>query len=65
MGRKFTRKMKGGDVNIEAVNSTIRQLKEDVSRITADIETLGKDLELNGVHEVVTEEVEPKIQQRE
>jgi hypothetical protein len=65
MARKFTRKMKGGDVNIEAVNSTIRQLKEDVSRITADIETLGKNLELNVVPEVVTEKVEPKIQQNE
>jgi hypothetical protein len=61
MGGKFTRKMKGGDVNIEAVKSTIGQLKDDVSRITADIETLGKNLELNGVPEVVSEEVKPEV----
>jgi hypothetical protein len=65
MARKFTRKMKGGDVNIEAVNSTIRQLKEDVSRITADIEKLGQDLELNVVPEVFNEEVKIESEQSE
>lgn len=57
MARNYTRKMRGGDVNIEEVKSTIVQLKEDVSRITIDIETLGKNLELNGVPEVLSEEI--------
>lgn len=61
MGRKFTRKMKGGDVNIDDVKSTIGQLKDDVIRISNDIEKLGKDLELNVVPEVVTEEVNPEV----
>jgi len=65
MGRKFTRKMKGGDVDIEAVKSTIVQLKDDVSRITADIETLGKNLELNVVPEVFNEEVKIESEQSE
>jgi hypothetical protein len=61
MARKFTRKMKGGDLNIDNVKTTIGQLKDDVIRISNDIEKLGKDLELNGVHEVVTEEVTPEV----
>jgi hypothetical protein len=65
MGRKFTRKMKGGDLNIDNVKTTIGQLKDDVIRISNDIEKLGQDLELNVVPEVVTEEVKPEIQQSE
>lgn len=57
MDRNYTRKMRGGIVNIQAVKTTIGQLKDDVSRITADIETLGQDLELNGVPQVVSEEI--------
>jgi hypothetical protein len=57
MGRKFTRKMKGGDVIIDNVKTTIGQLKADVIKISNDIEKLGQDLELNVVPEVVTEEV--------
>jgi len=65
MARKFTRKMKGGDLNIDNVKTTIGQLKDDVIRISNDIEKLGQDLELNVVPEVVTEEVKPEIQQSE
>jgi hypothetical protein len=65
MGRKFTRKMKGGDLNIDNVKTTIGQLKDDVIRISNDIEKLGQDLELNVVPEVVTEEVKHEIQQSE
>ena len=65
MARKFTRKMKGGDLNIDNVKTTIGQLKDDVIRISNDIEKLGQDLELNVVPEVVTEEVTPEIQQSE
>lgn len=57
--------MRGGNVNIEAVKTTISQLKDDVSRITIDIETLGKNLELNGVPEVLNEEITSKEQQNE
>ena len=57
MTRNYTRKMRGGDVNIEEVKSTIVQLKDDVLRITDDIETLGKNLELNGVPEVLNKEI--------
>ena len=56
MARKFTRKMKGGVVNINDVKLTIGQLKDDVSRISNDIEKLGQDLELNIVPQVVTED---------
>jgi hypothetical protein len=63
MGRKFTRKMKGGDVDIKVVKSTIDKLKNDVSTITADIQELGKNLGLNGSAEVLNEEVEVKSQQ--
>ena len=65
MTRNYTRKMRGGEVNIEMVKTTIGQLKEDVSRITADIETLGKNLELNGSPEVLSEQVNNEIQQNE
>jgi len=63
MGRKFTRKMKGGDLNIDNVKTTIGQLKDDVIRISNDIEKLGQDLELNVVPEVVTEEVKFESEQ--
>ena len=63
MDRNYTRKMRGGDVNIEAVKETIGQLKADVSKITDDIEKLGQDLELNGSAEVLNEEVEIESQQ--
>ena len=63
MARNYTRKMRGGDVNIQAVKETIGQLKADVSKITADIEKLGQDLELNGSAEVLNEEVEIESQQ--
>jgi hypothetical protein len=63
MARKFTRKMKGGDVKIEQVKSTIGQLQEDVIKIKTDIDQLGKDLGLNGSAEVLNEEVEVKSQQ--
>lgn len=46
MPRKYTRKLKGGDVNIDAVKTTIIQLKDDVIRISNDIEELGKNLEI-------------------
>jgi hypothetical protein len=58
MPRKYTRKLKGGDVNIDAVKNTIIQLKDDVIRISNDIEELGKNLELNK-QEIVEQPVQP------
>ena len=55
--------MKGGDLNIDNVKTTIGQLKDDVIRISNDIEKLGQDLELNVVPEVVTEEVKFESEQ--
>jgi hypothetical protein len=59
MGRKFTRKIKGGDLDIDAVKTTIGQLKDDVITISNDIEKLGLDLGMNENSIVLSEEIEP------
>jgi len=53
MARKYTRKLKGGEVDINAVKSTIIQLKDDVIRISKDVEELGKNLELNKTENII------------
>jgi hypothetical protein len=62
MARKYTRKLKGGDVNIEAVKPTIIQLQDDVVKISNDVEELGRNLGIMNENipepEVVTPEPE-------
>ena len=53
MAKKYTRKLKGGEVDINAVKSTIIQLKDDVIRISKDVEELGKNLELNKTENII------------
>jgi hypothetical protein len=53
MARKYTRKLKGGELDINAVKSTIIQLKDDVIRISKDVEELGKNLELNKTENII------------
>ena len=59
MARKYTRKLKGGEVDINAVKSTIIQLKDDVIRISKDVEELGKNLELNKTENIIQDNQEP------
>jgi len=46
MGKKYTRKNIGGDVDITQVKETIEKLKIDINQITEDVNELGKRLEL-------------------
>jgi hypothetical protein len=57
MPRKYTRKIKGGNLNIENIKPNIQQLQEDVIRISKDVEELGKNLGLSvPEHNVIPEE---------
>ena len=53
MARKYTRKLKGGELDINAVKSTIIQLKDDVIKISNDVEELGRNLELNKTENII------------
>jgi phage shock protein A len=60
MARKYTRKLKGGDVNIAVVNETIEQLKNDVRQMSMDVDELGKKLGIMNEN-IPQQDVTPEI----